>query len=123
MAKRKSKAPATGGVRGAAAPVPSKVGDLAEDLGRLLGSAERRAASWLDRRQTVATQLTAIRDKASALLTQLGWGSPESTTGHKRGAKGSMKRAPGRKKRVVSAESSAKKTAARTKRPRKRRKG
>jgi hypothetical protein len=46
--------------------------DFAEDLGRLLGQTERKASEWLGQRQAVATQLAAIRDKASELLGQLG---------------------------------------------------
>jgi hypothetical protein len=41
--------------------------DFAEDLGRLLGSAERKATTWLDQRKAVGDQLAAIRDNARAL--------------------------------------------------------
>ena len=95
--------------------VESKIGDFAEDLGRLLGTAERRATEWLDQRQTVAVQLTAIRDKATALLSQLGRGSSDAPKRRKR-AGGSAKRTPGRKKRIVSAESRARMAAAQRKR-------
>jgi len=97
-----------------AAPTQSKIGDFAEDLGRLLGSAERKATEWLDQRQTVATQLTAIRDKATALLSQLGRDSSSGSQPRKR--TGTAKRTPGRKKRVVSAETRAKMAAAQKKR-------
>jgi len=82
---------------------------FAEDLGRLLGTTERKAAEWLNQRQTVAQQLTAIRDKASDLLKQLGHlDVPFARTGRPAGG---VKRGPGRpkgsakrKKRVMSAE-------------------
>jgi hypothetical protein len=48
------------------------MGDFAEDLGRLLGTARAKADNWLGQRQAVAKQLTAIRDTASSLLNQLG---------------------------------------------------
>src|SRR4051794_17693942 len=92
------------------------MGDFAEDLGRLLGSAERKAAEWLDQRQTVANQLTAIRDKATALLSQLRRGSSEAPERRKRAAGGPAKHAKGRSKRVVSAETRARMAAAQKKR-------
>ena len=46
--------------------------DFAEDLGRLLGTAEKKAQEWLSQRQTVTKQLTDLRDKATQLLRQLG---------------------------------------------------
>ena len=75
VTKKQARPPKSTGARkprAQTAPLQSKIGDFAEDLGRLLGSAERKAAEWLDQRQTVTTQLTAIRDKATALLSQLG---------------------------------------------------
>lgn len=45
--------------------------DFAEDLGRLLGTAEKKAAAWLEQRQAITVQLTALRDKANQLLEQL----------------------------------------------------
>ena len=117
MAKRQARVSRAVGARKPSAqdaPVQSKIGDFAEDLGRLLGSAERKATEWLDQRQTVATQLTAIRDKATALLTQLGRGSSDAPQRRKRGS--SAKRTSGSKKRVVSAETRAKMAAAQQKR-------
>lgn len=46
--------------------------DFAEDLGRLLGTAEKRANDWLQQRGEVARQLTQLRDKATQLLERLG---------------------------------------------------
>ena len=45
--------------------------DFAEDLGRLLGTAEKKAVAWLEQRKAITVQLTALRDKANQLLEQL----------------------------------------------------
>ena len=42
----------------------SKIEDFAEDLGRLLGTAQAKAQGWLGQRQNVAKQLEQIRDTA-----------------------------------------------------------
>ena len=47
------------------------LGDFAEDLGRILGSAEHKARGWLDQRKSIAQQLTRVRDSADQLLRQL----------------------------------------------------
>jgi hypothetical protein len=44
---------------------------FAEDLGRLLGSAQSKAQGWLGQRQMIAKQLAQIRDTASDLLSQM----------------------------------------------------
>ena len=44
------------------------LGDFAENLGRLLGTTERKASAWIAQRNQVAQNLTAIRDRASELL-------------------------------------------------------
>jgi hypothetical protein len=49
-----------------------KIEALAEDLGRVLGTARAKADSWLGQRQAIVKQLTQLRDEASTLLTQLG---------------------------------------------------
>ena len=51
--------------------VEDKLLDLAEDLGRLLGTAENRVTGWLGDRQAIATQLTRIRDTANTYLREL----------------------------------------------------
>ena len=61
----------------------SRLGDLAEDLGTFLGSSERRASEWLARQQELRKQLSAIRDKAAALLSQLGPGPKAGEQGKK----------------------------------------
>ncbi len=44
---------------------------FAEDLGRLLGTAQAKAQSWIGQRRTIAKQLQEIRDTASRLLAEL----------------------------------------------------
>ncbi|MCA1584585.1 MAG: hypothetical protein LC791_07375 [Acidobacteria bacterium] len=53
-------------------PSGGALGDFAEELGAFLGNTERKASEWLNQRKMVADQLTAIRDKASTLLSQMG---------------------------------------------------
>ena len=65
MAKKTSKR------QQASAPIQDALVDWAEDLGRLLGTAETKAKGWIDQRKAVATQLEGIRDTASRLLEQL----------------------------------------------------
>ena len=97
---------AKGGSRSATSE--SALADFAEDLGRLLGSAERKAATWLDQRKAVGDELAAIRDKASALLSQLGLG--ESPRAPRQGRRRAARPATGgaRKRRPMSAEARAK---------------
>jgi hypothetical protein len=45
------------------------LGDMAESLGRILGQAE---AQWREQRGTLVKSLKAVRDKANALLAELG---------------------------------------------------
>jgi hypothetical protein len=52
--------------------LPSKAEAFAEDLGRLLGTAQAKARYWLGQRQEIVKRLTAVRDTASKLLTELG---------------------------------------------------
>ena len=75
----------------------SRLGDLAEELGTFLGSSERKASEWLARQQELRKQLSAIRDKATALLSQLGPGRDvKEAKGDKKAEKG--KKAKGGKK-------------------------
>ena len=94
-----------------AAKLSSRLGDLAEDLGTFLGSSERRAGEWLARQQELRKQLSAIRDKATALLSQLG--PAVEGKGAKGGEKG--KKAKGGKKPKATA--AAKKPAKKARRP------
>ncbi len=45
--------------------------DFAEDLGRLLGTAQAKASNWLNERKSVIEELTQLRDTASQLLGEL----------------------------------------------------
>jgi hypothetical protein len=91
--------------------------DFAEDLGRLLGSAERKATTWLDQRKAVGDQLAAIRDKASELLSQLGVSGSTSTPAARRGRRTGAARAAGTRKRApMSAEAREKIAAAQRRR-------
>jgi hypothetical protein len=57
-----------------------KLGDFAEVLGTVLGTAEHKARGWLDQRKQLATQLKQVRDKADQLLREL-TGSATSIAG------------------------------------------
>jgi len=50
------------------------LGDFAEDVGRLLGTTERKASEWLNQRTVLARKLAAVRDQAQALLSKLNAG-------------------------------------------------
>jgi hypothetical protein len=52
-------------------PAGDVLGDFAEDLGKLLGTAQAKASSWLDQRKIIAEQLAQIRDTANHYLQQL----------------------------------------------------
>lgn len=84
-----------------------RVLDFAEDLGRMLGTAERKANEWLSQRKAVTTQLTQLRDKATQLLQSLGdapppWAAPKRRPGRPAGGTGTAAAAP--KKRTMSAK-------------------
>ena len=120
-----------------------KLADFAEDLGKLLGSTERKATQWLSQRENVAKQLSAIRDKASSLLQQLGSAAGDSglswrgrkATGRRRGRPPGSKNKPSvapvkatkagprRKRKPMSAEARAKIAAAQRARWAKQKKG
>ena len=51
--------------------VEEKIEGFAEDLGRLLGTAQAKASSWLEQRKNIADQLTQIRDTANDYLQRL----------------------------------------------------
>jgi hypothetical protein len=57
--------------------------DFAEDLGRLLGTAQAKASNWLSQRKDVIDELTQLRDTANQLLSDL----TGSTAGAARGAR------------------------------------
>jgi hypothetical protein len=107
--------------------------DFAEDLGRLLGTAQSKATAWLDQRKSIADQLTQIRDTANRYLQDLAGAGANMSAAVNRGRRGrppgrpSAKRGPGRpkgsaKKRTMSAEARARISEAQRKRWAKQRK-
>src|SRR5262245_3831315 len=80
----------------------SKIEDFAEELGRLLGTAEAKARGWLGQRQPIAKTLEGSRDTANKLLDDLGH---RAQAGVRRGRRAAAGR-PGRpkKRRTMSAE-------------------
>jgi hypothetical protein len=76
---------------------------FAEDLGRLLGTAQSKAEDWLGQRKAIAVQLAQIRDTASKYLQELtGEGAKMAAAvqrgrrGRPAGSKNKVKRGPGR---------------------------
>ena len=49
-----------------------KIEDFAADLGKMLGHARSKAEGWLGQRATIVRNLTALRDEATKLLSDLG---------------------------------------------------
>jgi hypothetical protein len=94
--------------------------EAAEDLGRLLGNAQRKAESWLGQRQLVSQELSKIRDAASDLLAQLSGGGARLVRAVRR--RGVIRRGAGRggetvkRKRTMSKAARAKIAAAQRKR-------
>ena len=111
MAKKGSKAGGGDGVgigagqytqASGATQTTDTLGDFAEDLGRLLGTAQNKASAWLDQRKAIAEQLTQIRDTANRYLHQLTGGGANLAVAVRRGRRGrppgssTAKRGPGR---------------------------
>ena len=109
----------------------SKIEDFAEELGRLLGTAEAKAKGWLNQREQISKTLAGIRDTANSLLSQLGEQATGVARAVQRGRRGrppgsNNKRGPGRpkgtgkperpKRRTMSAAARAKISAAQKKR-------
>lgn len=89
--------------------------DVAAEVGKLFGTTEKHARHWLNQRQALVEALGTIRDRANALMTELG----DNSVG--RGRRSRAKEGvpvvqPGmresRKKRVLSAQTRAKMRAA-----------
>ena len=91
-----------------------KIEEFAEDIGRLLGTAQAKAEGWLGQRQQIAKTLTGIRDTASDLLRQLAGGGARMAAAVRRGA--GRPKGSGRKRRKMSKEARAKISAAQKKR-------
>jgi len=62
-----------------------KLIDLAENLGRLVGTAEQKATSWFGRREEIAAQLTQIRDTCNTYLRDLADGGAALADAVRRG--------------------------------------
>jgi hypothetical protein len=60
--------------------------DFAEDLGRILGTAQAKASNWLNQRRQIINELTKVRDTANRLLANLG-GGEASVAAAPRGAR------------------------------------
>lgn len=48
--------------------------EIASEVGRLFGTTETHARKWLEQRQTLLEALSAVRDKANNLMSELGAG-------------------------------------------------
>jgi hypothetical protein len=55
----------------------SKLEEIAEDVGRLLGAAKVKADGLIEQGQSVAKRLETVRDAASGLITQLTGGAAQ----------------------------------------------
>jgi hypothetical protein len=66
---------------------------FAEDLGRLLGTAENKARGWLDQRKAIVAQLAQLRDKTDSLLRELTEGGAKMVAAV-RLARGTQRRRP-----------------------------
>jgi hypothetical protein len=69
--------------------------DFAEDLGTLLGTAQKKASTWLEQRSNLADQLTKIRDTADEMLGQLTGAGANMAGAVRRGRARVMKTAHG----------------------------
>jgi len=75
MAKKKRQSVSETAASTTSARVESAVVEFAEDLGRLLGTAQAKADGWMNQRKSVTDQLTQIRDTANRYIQQLTGGS------------------------------------------------
>lgn len=97
------------------------VEEIAAEVGRLFGTTEAHARRWLDQRKELVKALSAVRERASGLISELGGDNFWPSGNRKRAAKeGIPLIQPGmrdsRKKRVISAATRAKMRAAAKKR-------
>ena len=67
------------------AGIEKKLMDLAENLGRLVGTAEHKATTLLGGREEIARQLTAIRDTCNSYLLELSSGGAAFADAVRRG--------------------------------------
>ena len=87
---------------GAGDDAEQKIGDFAEDLGKMLGTARAKAEGWLGQRQAIVKNLTELRDTASQLLSELGHQAEHVVRRRRRRGRpaadqdGAVRRRPGR---------------------------
>ena len=86
---------------------------FAEDLGRFLGTTQKKAEEWLAQRKSLAQQLTQIREAANSYLQQLRGTGDEQSVAVRRGRR--VGRPAGSKNKKTAAESAG--TRKRTRRP------
>ena len=93
------------------------LGDFAEQVGTLLGQAEARWRSWQgpETREAIVETVKDVRDRASALLKDMGVALPLGAT-----AAAAAKGAARKRRKAVKPDGSARKTASRQGAPRKR---
>jgi hypothetical protein len=84
------------------ARVGEKIESFAEDLGKLLGTAQAKASSWLEQRKSIADQLTQIRDTANEYLQRLSGEAASVAAAVRRGAR--RGRPPGSKNKTAGAK-------------------
>lgn len=77
--------PTAGGNEAPNAGLEKKLMELAENLGRLVGTAEKRATTLLGGREEVARQLTQIRDACNSYLQELSSGGAAFADAVRRG--------------------------------------
>jgi hypothetical protein len=91
------------------------LGDFAEDLGRMLGTAQSKATAWLDQRKSILQQLTHVRDTAQTLIGQL-LAATQTAVARRRGRPAGAKRGRrGRPRKDASAPKAKAAKAAKTK--------
>lgn len=89
MAKRRRQAGTNSGpVVGSGRAIERAVVGFAEDLGRILGTTQKKAEDWLNQRQAIAEQLTQIRDTATKYLQQIAGGGADMAVAVRRGRRG-----------------------------------
>lgn len=86
MAK-KSSSKGAGAAQDGGGRSPDVLENFAEDLGKLLGTAQAKATSWLDQRKSIAEQLTQIRDTANDYLQRLSGEAATVVAAVRRGAR------------------------------------
>ena len=93
---------------------------IASEVGRVFGTTEAHARRWLNQRKELLDALSVIRDKAGALIADIGGAGVRKIGRRRKGPEGIPVVQPGmresRKKRVLSAQTRAKMRAAAKKR-------